>query len=73
MAVYAAQIDKYPIISDIFNNALDNLAFMNGCKGFCSFGFPFLFQYRPPRQNDIAAFSIIFENFKFKGLADQFV
>ena len=71
--VDTTKIDEYPVVGDVFNNAFDDLVFMNGFEGGRSFRFPFLLQDSSPGQNDIAAFSIIFEDLEFICLPDEFI
>ena len=40
-AVDATEVDKDTKVGDILDNALNDLAFMNGCEGLRSFRFPF--------------------------------
>lgn len=72
-SIHTAQVNEHPVIGDIFYNTLDNLAFMNRSEGGGSLFFAFLLQNRSPGQDNITAFSIVFQDLKFKRFANKFV
>ena len=64
-AVYPAQINKEPVIGDVFHHPFQHNPFLNDFKRFLLKGGTFRFQYGTTGQNDITPPFIVFYNFKF--------
>ena len=71
--VHTAQIDKYAIFSDVLDDAVNDTAFLNGSQGGGSFLFPFLFKDNSSGEDDVTSFTVVFQYFEFKGLADHII
>ena len=70
-AVDAAQIDKCAIVGDVLDHAVDNLAFLEVGHQFLALLGPALFQHGAPRDHDVAAPLIHFQNLEGLGRVHQ--
>ena len=61
-AVNATEIDKGTVISDIFNNAVDDLTFFKVGDDLVTLLSATFFQYSSTRHNDVAATTIHFQD-----------
>src|SRR5262245_46050550 len=70
-AVDAAEIDKSAVAGDVFHRALENHAFFKNFENFLFERVAFFLQQRAARYDDVASWTVEFENGKSVGGADE--
>ena len=71
--VYAAQVDKYTIGSDILNGTFEDLSFFEFTDDFFLLLFQFSFDKSLVRYNDILEFLIDLNNLEFHSFANEYI